>query len=169
MRADTKRQILLNRDISASIADVWTAWTTNAGCRSFFAPDCKVELWIGGAYEMYFLLDNEPGQRGGEGCTILAMQREKMLSFTWNAPPEMPDMRAQFTHVFLYFAALDTSTTKVTLMHDGWGVGEQWDKVFLYFQRAWGEVVLPRLAYRFAVGPVDWSNPNAFRDKIAAP
>ena len=46
-----------------------------------------------------------------------------------------------------------------SLTHDGWGEGDEWDKAFEYFTEAWIDVVLPRLEYRFRVGPVDWDNP----------
>ena len=45
----------------------------------------------------------------------------------------------------------------VTLTHDGWGVGEEWDQAFDYFTNAWRDIVLPRLKRRFALGPIDWS------------
>ena len=35
----------------------------------------------------------------------------------------------------------------------------EWDQSFDYFTRAWGEVVLPRLKYRFEEGPIDWEVP----------
>ncbi len=158
------RHIYITSDIPAPITDVWDAWTTAEGCKTFFAPSCKIKLKTGGAYEMYFSHEPKAGLRGSENCIILAIQAEKMLSFTWNAPMELPAIRAQFTHVTLYFDKLSDTTTKVTLIHDGWGVGEEWDAAFQYFQYAWGGVVLPRLAYRFKIGPVDWDNPNAFRE-----
>ena len=58
-----------------------------------------------------------------------------------------------------FFLRLAAERTEVTLHHDGWGTGGQWDRAFEYFQRAWKEVVLPRLRYRFSVGPVDWKDP----------
>jgi uncharacterized protein YndB with AHSA1/START domain len=142
--------------VNANINDVWTAWTTVDGCTSFFAPACKIDLAIGGAYEMYFMLDADEGLRGGEDCTILAMQQEKMLSFTWNAPPDLSEIRAQFTHVSVYFESLSVNKTRVSLFHDGWGVGEMWDRAVSYFDKAWGDVVLPRLQQRFESGPIDW-------------
>ena len=39
------------------------------------------------------------------------------------------------------------------------GEGGEWDKAFAYFVSDWKDVVLPRLRYRFSVGPVDWENP----------
>ena len=34
----------------------------------------------------------------------------------------------------------------------------EWDKMYAYFDRAWGKVVLPLLKYRFEIEPVDWDN-----------
>jgi uncharacterized protein YndB with AHSA1/START domain len=48
----------------------WMAGTTPEGIRTFFAPDCKVDLRVDGAYEIYFSPQAEPGERGGEGMRI---------------------------------------------------------------------------------------------------
>jgi uncharacterized protein YndB with AHSA1/START domain len=136
--------------VDAPVSEVWNAWTTEEGIKSFFAPACNIDLRVGGAYEMFFLTDGKPGERGGEGCRILAIQPEKMLSFTWNAPPHLHEARAQFTHVTLRFRPLIDGTTKVIFTQDGWGDGGQWDEAFAYFQRAWLEIVLPNLAQRFS-------------------
>ena len=156
------RVIFLEIEINTSLSEVWNAWTTKEGIQSFFSPDCFVELKEGGSYENYFNPDANPGERGGEGNKILAIQPQKMLSFTWNAPPHLPKVRNQRTHVCIRFTKIEKNKTKVSLHHDGWGTGGQWDEAFEYFQIAWGKVVLPRLIYRFESGPVDWNNPPKF-------
>lgn len=144
--------------VAASRSAVWQAWTTPEGVESFFASQCTLELRIGGAYEMLFDLEAPPGSRGGEGCVILAIEPETMLSFTWNAPPEFPAIREQKTHVLVRLEAVDEGHTRVTLTQDGWGGNEDWQAVRKYFIRAWGEVVLPRLVQRFSVSPVQWES-----------
>ena len=59
------------------------------------------------------------------------------------------------TVVFLRFEEMGPGRTRLVLRHSGWGVGEEWDKAYAYFDRAW-DAVLGNLRYRFAVGPVDW-------------
>ncbi len=145
--------------VNGMLDDVWEAWTTAEGAKTFFASECNVELTVGGPYEMLFDLSAEPGLQGGEGMIILAYQPKQMLSFTWNAPPSLPSVRGQMTHVIVRFAAIDDSQTKVSLRHDGWGDGGEWDQAFEYFTSAWLEVVLPRLQKRFDEGPIDWANP----------
>lgn len=129
------------------------------GAETFFAPRCPVELRPGGAYEMLFDLEAEPGSQGGEGMVVMAFEAERMLSFTWTAPPSLPQVRHQMTHVVIRFFEMDTGGTRVTLHHDGWGEGGEWDEAFKYFSRAWNGVVLPRLVHRFAYGPINWSDP----------
>ena len=145
--------------VPAPIEAVWDAWTTESGITSFFGPACHIALRVDGPYEIFFDLEAAPGSRGGEGCRVLAIQRPTMLSFTWNAPPELAEVRDQHTSVVLRLLALDAQSTHVSLTHSGWGLGGQWDQARDYFQQAWGCVVLPRLVHRFTVGPVDWQHP----------
>ncbi len=159
MAQSNERFIFAEAEIGAGVKDVWTAWTTAEGIRSFFAPDCKLDLKAGGDYEIYFNPQGQPGERGAEGTKILAFQPEKMLSFTWNNPPILPGIRWQYTTVVLRFKPISEAQTRVSLYQIGWGEGEEWDKAFDYFEKAWKQVVLPRLQHRFKVGPIDWNNP----------
>jgi len=69
------------------------------------------------------------------------------------------------THVVVHFEETSSAETLVSLDHDGWGEGGEWDQAFDYFTRAWGEIVLPRLKYRFEEGPIDWEDPPAYGRK----
>ncbi|NOZ08354.1 MAG: SRPBCC domain-containing protein [FCB group bacterium] len=140
----------------ANLKQVWRAWTTADGIRSFFAPDCDIELKVGGRYEIYFNPSAKTGSRGAEGTRILGIQPCKMLSFTWNSPPHLKEVRWQYTHVTVRFEAVDAHHTKVTLVNDGYGEGGQWEESLAYFKRAWCQVVLPRLKNSFSSGPLDW-------------
>lgn len=145
--------------LPAPVDKVWKAWTTEQGIKSFFATKCKIDMRVGGAYEIYFDTEAKPGQQGSEGCTILAIQPQKLLSFTWNAPPHMPEARKQFTHVTIRFMPEGEDVTTLLLCHDGWGEGGEWDKAYTYFDAVWGQVVLQRLIYYIEIGPIDWENP----------
>jgi uncharacterized protein YndB with AHSA1/START domain len=145
--------------VPAGLESVWRAWTSSEEAETFFAPRCAIDPRPGGNYEILFDLDAEPGKQGSEGMRVLAVQPRKMLSFTWNAPPEFPAARDQMTHVSVLFRALDPDRTLVSLRHDGWGEGIEWDGAFEYFNRAWKRTVLPRLKYRFESGPIDWNHP----------
>ena len=156
---ESERVIRCEVTVPASVNEVWHAWATEEGIVTFFAPACNVELRVDGPYEIFFNPEAELGQRGAEGMRVMAFQPERMLAFTWSAPPHLPQVRGQLTHVIVRMAAIDAGHTWVTLAHDGWGEGTEWDAAFAYFTRAWRDVVLPRLAVSFSVGAVDWDNP----------
>ena len=82
-----------------------------------------------------------PGTRGGEGNTILSLEPESRLAFSWNAPPSQPQTRSQHTVVELRFTALSHSATEVELLHRGFGPGPAWDETYSYFQAAWTMVM----------------------------
>ena len=156
VESDLFRFIRKETVVPASRSEVYAAWTTLEGVTSFFAPEAKVELRPGGAYEMYFLRDNPPGSRGGEGLTILAYRPDEYVAFTWNAPPTMPRVRGQHTVTVVQFREVGPNATAIELFQTGWGEGSEWDEAFRYFESAW-DVIFTRLTRRFAEGPVDWS------------
>ncbi len=137
--------------VDAPIDQVWRAWTTSEGVTSFMAPGARIELRIGGAYEWYFLPDAPEGARGGDGCTVLAYVPQRMLAFTWNAPPSIPALRAlgPCSHVVVELDDRGDGSTGVRLTHVVEGEGPDWDAYIAYFDRAWG-MVMSGLAERFA-------------------
>ena len=143
--------------VAAPIEAVWKSWTTKAGIESFFAPEAEIEPRVGGAFHIHVNPFGEPGMKGADDMRFMALQPPKMLSFDWNAPPSLPEIRQQRTFVVVRLADVDGKTTRVTLHHTGWGDGGEWDKTYTYFDRAWG-VVLGNLKKRFDEGPRDWTD-----------
>lgn len=142
--------------VPATVDEVWEAWTTTEGVNTFFSPNAHVELRIGGPFEIYFLMENPYGSRGSEDCKILSYLPKTMLAFEWNAPPQFGDLRDIRTQVVLNFDPVDATHTRVTLAQIGWGKGSEWDKLYDYFDQAWGRV-LANFKKRFDDGPIDWN------------
>ncbi len=148
--------------VSAKIADVWRAWTTSEGAREFFAPGAHIELRPKGAYEILFNAVAPIGDQGSEGCEVLSYIPEKMLSFSWNAPPQFPSVRyGRPTFVVIELKDLGESKTEVTLTHAGWSKGAAYDAAYAYFDEAWVGV-MENLKSRFTAGPAKWpdAKPN---------
>lgn len=140
-------QRVISREIliDASVATVWDAWTTEAGIKSFFSSNCKIEARVGGPIEIYFDMEASPGNRGSEGCVFPALQENRMIFFTWNALPHLPEIRKQRTYVTLYLDVVNSRQTQLQFYNGGYGFGGEWDAVFEYFQNAWLKQVLPNL------------------------
>jgi uncharacterized protein YndB with AHSA1/START domain len=113
--------------VPATLDQVWDAWTTREGIVSFFAPDARIEPRVGGAFQIYMDPGAAPGQKGADDMRFLALQPKRMISFDWNAPPHLPEARAQRTFVVVRFEPVDAASTRVTLHHTGWGDGGQWE------------------------------------------
>lgn len=150
-RALTKQVI-----VPAPIDSVWRAWTTRAGIVSFMAPDAEIDARVGGAFHIHFNPYGEPGLKGADDMRFMALQPPTMLSFDWNAPPHLPQVRQQRTFVVVRLKDLDGRSTQVQLTQIGWGDGGEWELTYTYFDRAWG-TVLNNLKKRFEQGPQDWS------------
>ena len=152
-----ERYILVEIIVNGNIEEVFKAWTTEEGVKSFFAPECDIDLKVDGTYNIYFFPYEEPGKRGAEGIRIFALEPNKMFSFSWGAPRLLfPNVKKQRTLVVLKFEDLGNNKTKLILHQTGWGDGEEWDKAFEYFENAWENVVLKRLQDRFNNGPIKW-------------
>ncbi len=157
--------IALNVTVKAPVTAVWQAWTTPDGLTSFFAPEAEVQARPDGAFHLHMDPYAKPGLKGADTMQILAIEPEQLLSFTWNAPPHLPQARAQRTVVILRFTPTADNHTDLTLTHLGWGTTGEWPKARAYFEKAWPNV-LKNLQTRFETGkPYDWT---AWREKLKA-
>ncbi|MBL8519431.1 MAG: SRPBCC domain-containing protein [Betaproteobacteria bacterium] len=151
-----ERALNVETTVKATPREVFRTWTTTEGIKTFFAPGGVIEPKSNGLYEIHMNPFAPPGERGADDMRILGLQEDKMLSFTWNAPPHLPEARKQRTTVIVRFAPAGDSETRVTLHQTGWGDGGEWDKAYDYFSKAW-PFVLANLKKRFEAGPVDWT------------
>jgi hypothetical protein len=90
---------------------------------------------------------------------ILAMEEFRMISFSWNAPPSIPEIRSQRTFVNIHFSTISETKTRILFRNVGYGQGGEWKKALRYFEGAWGNVVLPRFRYYLENGRYDWDDP----------
>jgi uncharacterized protein YndB with AHSA1/START domain len=129
--------------VNATPDVVFKLWTTREGFKKFLGVDGDIDLRIGGPMELYFGPNNPPGQRGSDGCQILSYQTDRMLSYSWNAPPKFPEEREKRTWIVIHFTPVDGGKTKVEFDHMGFGPSGQghWDEVRAYFDNAWTRVL----------------------------
>ncbi len=142
--------------VPATPEQVYRAWTTREGIVGFFAPDAEIDATPGGAFHIFINPLAAPGMKGADDIRYMALQPPSMVSFDWNAPPSIPEIRRQRTFVVVRIAPEGERMSRVTLHHTGWGTGGEWDRTYAYFDRAWGNV-LANLRKLFETGPVDWT------------
>ncbi len=161
--------------VDADVQTVWRTLTTGAGWEAFLGVKADIDLRPAGIFHILFNPDAPEGQRGSEGCTLLSYTPQRMLSFTWNAPPSFAAVRdgPHKTIVVIETLPAGASRTLVRLTHHGWPAAAdsspQWDEVFKYFEKAWPGV-LSALKAHFAAKPSPPAEPSdqAAADKAKA-
>ena len=136
-----ERAVRCEAYVDAGVKEVWRTLTTGEGWDAFLGVKADIDFRPGGKFHILFVPDAPEGQRGSEGCTVLSFLPERMLSFTWNAPPTFPEVRAGAHKTVVVIETLPL----VRLTHHGWpGAAESselWDGVFAYFEKAWPQVL----------------------------
>lgn len=156
--------------VDANIKEVWKTLTAAAGWEAFLGVKADIDFRPGGKFHILFAPDAPEGQRGSEGCTVLSYQPERMISFTWNAPPKFPTVRNgdHKTIVVIEMLPAGADRTLVRLTHHGWPnvaeSTEEWTGTFEYFEKAWPSV-LAALSDHFKKQPDAQSTTDAAKPK----
>jgi uncharacterized protein YndB with AHSA1/START domain len=155
---DPSRILTYTRSFPVPVEKLWDTWTTTQGIQTFFSQSADINLRPGGNYHIIFQPAAPKGERGAEDSTVLCYIPQRMLTFTWSAPPAVPDIRAlgAVCWVTLEFNAIDESSSQLTLTHLGFGNGDSWKLVHEYFAKAW-PYVLDNLETSITKGPIDWA------------
>lgn len=134
--------------VAGAREEVFRAYTTNAGWKSFFDKDTNIEAFPGGPFEIYMGNTAPVGQRGSEGCKVLSIVPNEMFSYTWNAPPKFEFARQNHTWVVVTFTSISPTLTKVKARHLGFEEraakhpehADEFVQCRAYFSKAWPKV-----------------------------
>lgn len=142
--------------INVPLAQLWAAWTTTQGTQTWLAPAVEIDGRPGGVYRaIYNPQATRVIDRGNDG-TIIAMEREKLLTLTWMTPLHMEELKGNSTIVVAHFHALSPTTSRVDIVNTGYGQGPLWEAAYRYNVKGWDRI-LSALEYRFETGPMDWA------------
>ena len=131
------RPFVCEATLPVPVSEAFRAWTDSEVWPRVYGAGrdelrAEIDLAIGGRYEWLF-----DGELGSNGCQVLSYVPDRMLSFSWNAPPTQPESRDLHTWVVVEFEPAEESSTRVRLTHLGFGEGANWDETRAYFQEAW--------------------------------
>lgn len=157
--AGGERVLELSADVPAGVAEVWDAWATSEGFRSWAVPFAHVDFRAGGVIESSY----DPGAKAGDRNNIrnevlAAVPQRVFVIRNVQAPEKTPFDAATFqkTLTAVTLTPLGEKQTRVTVTNSGYQEGAPWDGVYQFFRagNAWS---LQQLRQRFEKGPVDWA------------
>ena len=141
-------------------AQVWEAVSTSEGVRSFVAPVTEVEMTTGGHYYTNYNPAAKIGDPGTIYNTVLAYVPLEMVAIHVKLGPQIfPESvaTADRLNAIMTIKDLGNGQVRVCEIMTGWQAGEDWDKVYKFFQTG-NAYVLGQLYKRFAVGPRQWTS-----------
>jgi uncharacterized protein YndB with AHSA1/START domain len=148
--AKPRKELQFAVTVPGALDDVWRAFSTTDGLKTWLWSDDRVDLRPGGDWLVLY-----PGGKTGGG-TIVSLVPKKRITIRALAPEMFPTVRKERTIAVFEFGAVDASRTKVTLRQTGWKKGKEWDDAYEYLATGNAQL-LAQLRLRFEKGPIDWS------------
>ena len=137
--------------VDAPPSQVWAAFTTSAGLRSWMAPVAEIDLRIGGRMKTNYNAQGTLDDPQAIENTILAFEPERMLSMKVAAPPvgfPFPNAIQKMWSV-VYFQPEGAGRTRVRAVSLGFGPDEESQKMRAFFDKGNAQT-LSQLQKRFA-------------------
>lgn len=137
--------------IDASPAELWEAWTTDEGIRSWMVPHGKVDFRVGGAYRTSYQANVDLDGEQAIVNRILAYEPERMIAIqNVQTPPGFPNPEIfQQTWSVVRFEPVGRDRTRMVMNGYGYGEGEQWDQIYAMFEQG-NAYILQVLKQKFA-------------------
>ena len=144
--------------IDAPVAQVWKAFTTDAGFTRWAVPVTHIDFRNGGIMESSYSLDGKIGVSDNIKNEIVAYLPEHLLAMrnvhVPKGAPFDPALIATIRTIFT-FEDLGDGKTRVTESGVGYGEGAAYDSLYRTFHDG-NAAEMVSLAKSFASGPVNW-------------
>ena len=137
--------------VEASLDNVWAAFTTTAGIKSWMVPHADIELKVGGKMRTHYDKNGTLGDENSIENTILSFDPKRMLSIkATKAPKNFPFKKSiEGMWTVIYFEAMGAKQTKLTIVGLGFCDDEESQKLRRHFD-AGNAYTLKKLQKRFA-------------------
>ena len=114
--ATAEEPLVTSAVITASVADVWKAFTTTAGIKSWMVAEGDVDLRIGGKMRTGYQPGTDLDGPNAIENTIISFDPERMLSIRNTKAPEKFPFKKAIEEVWtvIYFEPEGSSKTRVT-------------------------------------------------------
>jgi uncharacterized protein YndB with AHSA1/START domain len=142
--------LLHERIINAPASELWQAFTTREGLKSWLAAEAKVDLKIGGKMLTTYKKGATLGDESTIENTYLAVLPERMVAVHCTKPPVDFPFKTAFAQVWtiLYFDPVGEKQTRVRCASLNYGTDEEAQKCRKHFD--WGnDLTINKLKEKF--------------------
>ena len=125
-------------EVDAGADDVWKAFTTTIGLKSWVAPLAEIDFKVGGKWRANYNAKGKLGDPTTIENTILCYDPKRMISLKATKFPEgFPFANAaKEAWTVFYFAPVSASRTKITVVGLGYNDSEESQKMRSFFATA---------------------------------
>ena len=118
--------------------EVWRAFTTTEGLKSWAAPLANIDFRVGGKWRANYNKDGKLGDKSTIENTILCFDPQRMIALKATGFPEGFEFvdAAKDTWSIFYFSPVDEARTKITIVGLGYNDSEQSQKMRSFFKPA---------------------------------
>jgi uncharacterized protein YndB with AHSA1/START domain len=129
--------------IRAPVREVWAAWSTSEGLRSWLAPHAEIEMRIGGVMRANYSASGSLDDPQVIVNKILAFEPDRMLSIqVATAPANFPFPNAIFKMwTVMYFEPAEADHTRVRVVGLGFTADEESRRMRAFFERGNAETI----------------------------
>ena len=137
--------------VEASLEQVWTAFTTGEGLRSWLAPHAEIDLPVGGLMGTNYSPQGQLGDPQTIENAILSFEPQRMISIkVAKAPDNFPFPNAiRQMWSFIYFETAKPNRTKVREVSLGFGTDQESQRMRAFFNQG-NATTLSQLQRHFA-------------------
>ena len=138
-RGEEKEKGLLRHEaiIDAPVAEVWKAFTTADGLKSWMAPEASIDLRVGGKMLANYRAEGKLGDENTIENTILSFELQRMLSIQATKPPAgFPFASAiKDTWSVMYFEPVGADRTRIVICGMGYKDDAESTKMREFFDK----------------------------------
>lgn len=139
--------------IDAPAKEVWKAFTTSEGLKSWMAPHASIDLRVGGKMLANYHADGKLGDENTIENTILSFEPERMISIQATKPPAGFPFKASIKDMWsvMYFEPVGADRTRLSLCGMGFKDDAESMKMREFFDKG-NAYTLEQLRKKFGRG-----------------
>lgn len=152
VQAQNLAPIIAEAVIDAPLKEVWSAWTTGQGLKSWLAPHAEIEMKIGGVMRTNYNPEGKLGDPQTIENEVLSYEPGKMLSTRVKKTPENFPFSSSIRDMWtvLYFREITPNSTEIRVVGLGFSADEESQRMRTFFERG-NEVTLQQLKNHFSM------------------